>query len=95
MYSVNVDHGTDEQTIDEAFHAEDDPLIEPRGFLVIAWSAIETLRIEKTFGRLLQYKSSFSCFDIQANVRGYAIVTLTSVILNPDLILNRRPYLNT
>ncbi|KAA6403267.1 MAG: hypothetical protein EZS28_001210 [Streblomastix strix] len=42
-------HGTDESTIDEAFHPEDVPLIEPREFLVIAWSAIETLRIEKTF----------------------------------------------
>ncbi|KAA6358657.1 MAG: hypothetical protein EZS28_045815 [Streblomastix strix] len=77
MYSVNVDHGTDESTIDEPFNAEDVPLIEPRGFLVIAWSAIETLRIEKI------------------NVRGYATVTLTSVILNPDLILNRRPYPHT
>ncbi|KAA6377721.1 MAG: hypothetical protein EZS28_026754 [Streblomastix strix] len=48
MYSVNVDHGTDESTIDEPFHAEDVPLIEPRRFSVTAWSAIETLRIEKS-----------------------------------------------
>ncbi|KAA6354705.1 MAG: hypothetical protein EZS28_049769 [Streblomastix strix] len=47
MYSVNVYHGIDESTIDEPFHAEDIQLNEPRGFLVIAWSAIEKLRIEK------------------------------------------------
>ncbi|KAA6390619.1 MAG: hypothetical protein EZS28_013855 [Streblomastix strix] len=77
MYSVNEDHGTDESTIDEPFHAEEVQLIEPRGFLVTGWTEIETLRIEKT------------------NVRGYATVTLTSVILNHDLILIRRPYPNT
>ncbi|KAA6371660.1 MAG: hypothetical protein EZS28_032817 [Streblomastix strix] len=47
MYYVNADHGTDESTIDEPFHAEDVPLIEPREFLVMGWSAIETSRIEK------------------------------------------------
>ncbi|KAA6384581.1 MAG: hypothetical protein EZS28_019896 [Streblomastix strix] len=47
MYYVNVDHGTDESTIDEPFNAEDVPLIEPREFLVMGWSAIETSRIEK------------------------------------------------
>lgn len=45
---MNEDHGTDESTIDEPFHAEEVQLIEPRGFLVTGWTEIETLRIEKS-----------------------------------------------